>query len=169
MKITNPKKFKFFKNLIKENIFNYSDVDILKKDLPNVEAITPTGKLYGGKDHIPEKIDGRELSLVMINAFAYKKKFKTLSDFFIKMCNLNYLRRDVHVYYSPDEEAAVFGRHKDPSFNFILQCQGKSRWIVDRVEFPMDPGDVVYIPCFMSHQCVPLGKRVSLSFAYWSK
>jgi len=146
MKITNPKKFKFFKNLIEENIFNYSDVDILKKDLPNVEAITPAGKLYGGKDHIPEKIDGRELSLVMINAFAYKKKFKTLSDFFIKICNLNYLRRDVHVYYSPDEEAAVFGR-----------------------QFPMDPGDVVYIPCFMSHQCVPLGKRVSLSFAYWSK
>ncbi len=75
-----------------------------------------------------------------------------------------------HIRLFLKKEACSFGKHLDYAHNLIVQQKGKSRWIVDNFcDTVLEPGDMLYIPFKYKHECVPLSKRLSISFPFWPK
>lgn len=85
---------------------------------------------------------------------------------------------DVHMYISLTTYSNSFGIHNDRPFNLILQIEGECEWnIWDSNDYEhvrankpapiintiLTPGDLIYIPPGIVHQCKPRGKRISLS------
>ena len=159
----------YIQNLITKNIFNWNDFDYLLKNHPktDIELITPEKtKLinFSENQYIYNK------NIIFLKAKNYKKDFFVLSDFFkLKVPELNNSTEwDVHVYTGQENDCNSFGAHFDLADNFILQTEGKSRWIVSHAfDIILNPGDAIFIPRNWVHECKPMGKRISLSFPFW--
>ena len=158
----------YIKNFISKNIFNWDDFNFLLKNHPInfIETINE----FNEKNFIKDKESLENKSVIISNAFNVKKEFSFLVDFFklkiplLNNCNKN----DVHVYASFSKKSKSFKLHKDNAHNFILQTEGKSHWIVkDMFNIILEPNDIIYIPKMVEHECIPLGKRISLSFPFW--
>tara|TARA_R100001132_G_C3212107_1_gene54568 strand:- start:44 stop:562 length:519 start_codon:yes stop_codon:yes gene_type:complete len=77
---------------------------------------------------------------------------------------------DVHIYGCRKGEGISFPRHNDKAHNFIVQCEGQCRWIVEGLgENILSPGDMLSIPYLCHHECIPLGKRLSVSLPFWKE
>jgi ribosomal protein L16 Arg81 hydroxylase len=82
---------------------------------------------------------------------------------------------DVHMYISLTDYSKSFGIHNDYPYNLILQVDGACEWRVwdtkikptaehkPVIHTVLNPGDIIYIPTGVFHQCIPSGKRISLS------
>lgn len=83
---------------------------------------------------------------------------------------------DTHLYVSLTDYSKSFGIHHDVPYNLILQTEGTCEWnvwdtddiaqakkIAPAIHTILEPGDLIYIPSKIVHQCIPQGKRVSLS------
>lgn len=92
---------------------------------------------------------------------------------------------EIHSYCSYSEDSKSFKIHCDYASNFIIQCDGTTRWKVfnnrlsglypisnnsideDNLELCIDveltPGDLIYIPSRIYHAAIPSGKRLSMS------
>ena len=165
MKIKNLNRFQKFKNIVNECLLNMKEVvKIATKDPENTEAIINRNQKV---PFTPDRLN--ELSsLIIKDNLMENKSIRKWSDYFSKAHpDIHYAHRDVHIYYSPTIHAATFKEHMDNSINFIVQCEGYSRWTVHGIEMLLEPQDVLYIPCRTTHRCIPLSRRLSLSFAYW--
>ena len=159
----------YIQNLISKNIFNWNDFDFLLKNHPrqNIELIN------SNKTKTTYLLENECISnknVIFLGAKNYKKDFSVLSNFFkLKVQELNNSTEwDVHVYTGHENNCNSFGPHFDLADNFILQTEGKSRWIVsDAFDIILNPGDAIFIPYKWVHECKPLGKRISLSFPFW--
>lgn len=165
MKIKNLTKFQKFEKLLDKPLLTGKEViEIAKADPANTETIL-------NKDtKAPFKLEhlNNFSSLIIKENLLKRKDIRDWSDKFSKAHpDIHYANRDVHIYYSPTIETAVFKEHQDPSLNFIVQCEGYSRWIVHGLETLLEPRDAIYIPAYSPHQCIPLSGRLSLSFAFW--
>lgn len=102
--------------------------------------------------------------------------------------NFDNFSLDFHIYAGLTKNSRSFSIHKDTSFNFIFQLDGKSHWkvynkddtipysnfnsdeglelIIDEI---LNPGDLLYIPLGNYHKCIPLGKRISISSCFSPK
>ena len=159
----------FIKNLINKNIFNWKDFEYLLKNHPKnkIETVDKNGFKTQGVSNDETFI---EKNVIFTNTWNYKKEFSTLKDFFmLKIPELNnFLGWDVHIYTGHENNCRSFGPHFDKAYNFILQTEGNSRWIVDNgFDIILNPGDVIFIPKHCVHECKPLTKRISLSFPFW--
>jgi ribosomal protein L16 Arg81 hydroxylase len=159
----------YVKSFINTNIFNWNDFNFLIKnhDKNNIQLIDKKCIKQRGiteNDNLSDKI------IIFINTQHYKKEFEHLANFFkLKEPELNKsLTWDVHIYVSPEENCGSLKPHFDEADNFILQCEGVSRWIVPNFfDIILEPGDIAFIPKYCVHQCIPLSKRISLSFSFW--
>jgi ribosomal protein L16 Arg81 hydroxylase len=158
----------YVKNLINKNLFNWKDFEFLLKNHEKkyVEIIN--------QNHIKKCITNNEnlenKTVIISKVLNYKKEYGDLVNFFkLKVPELNNsLSNDVHVYIGVNEKSKSFGEHCDKSANFILQTEGKSRWIVSNfLDVILEPGDAIYIPKLQMHECLPITKRISLSFPFW--
>ena len=92
---------------------------------------------------------------------------------------------DFHVYGGMADSGQSFPPHNDLAANYIIQLDGQCEWTIyneratyqealNYVVYPenkltvktkqiLNPGDVLFIPSGVHHQCRPLGKRLSLS------
>jgi ribosomal protein L16 Arg81 hydroxylase len=92
---------------------------------------------------------------------------------------------DFHLFGGLTDSAQSFPPHNDLATNYIIQLDGQCEWTIynerattqealNYVIYPADkltvrtvqilnPGDVLFIPSGVHHQCRPLGKRLSLS------
>jgi len=119
---------------------------------------------------LSEEMSLEEKNLIFIDAYKYKKEFDTLNKFFkLKIPQLNTsTHSDVHIYTGHESKCRSFGPHFDLADNIIVQAQGKSRWIVANcLDVILHPGDAIFIPNQVVHECIPLGRRLSLSFPFW--
>jgi hypothetical protein len=86
----------------------------------------------------------------------------------IKKNNPNHNDFSSHMYISLSKESKTFGRHKDNSDVWFLQCIGKTEWkIFDRdkiYSYILDPGDFLFVPKYMYHETIPLSPRMGISF-----
>jgi len=158
----------YIKNFISKNIFNWTDFKSLMKDHP-INFIETINEL-NEKDFIKNKKSLKNKSVIISNTINVKKEFLYLINFFkLKIPILNNSNEnDVHIYASFSKKSKSFKSHKDSSYTFILQTEGKSRWIVKNMfDIILEPNDLIYIPKMVEHECIPMGKRISLSFPFW--
>ncbi len=159
----------YIKKLINKNIFDWNDFDFLLKNHPRefLELIDKNGNKI---ENISKNENFNEKNIIFNNTYNYKKEFFTLKEFFkLKVPELNnYKKWDVHIYTGHENNCRSFGPHFDIADNFIIQVQGKSRWVVSHsFDIILEPYDVIFVPKYWVHECIPLGKRISLSFAFW--
>jgi len=158
----------YVKKFINQNIFNWDDFNNLLKT--HKKSLIETIDQNRVKNKILNNEDLNNKTIIFSKVLNHKKEFEYLTNFFkLKIPELNKsIRNDVHIYAGLNEVSKSFGEHFDQSANFILQTEGKSRWIVSSfLDVVMEPGDVVYIPKLYAHECIPLTKRISLSFPFW--
>jgi ribosomal protein L16 Arg81 hydroxylase len=158
----------YIKNFISENIFDWNDFNnLLKNHQKNLIETIDQNRI---KKYILDNEDLNNKTVIFSNVLNYKKEFNYLINFFkLKVPELKKsFKNDVHVYAGLNETSKSFGEHFDQSANFILQTEGKSRWVISNfLDVVMEPGDIVYIPKLYVHECIPLTKRISLSFPFW--
>jgi ribosomal protein L16 Arg81 hydroxylase len=158
----------YVKKLINENIFDWNDFNnLLKNHQKNLIETIDQNRI---KKEISNNEDLNNKTIIFSKVLNFKKEFNSLVDFFkLKVPELKKsVRNDVHIYAGLNEVSKSFGEHFDQSANFILQTEGKSRWVISSfLDVVMEPGDVVYIPKLYVHECIPLTKRISLSFPFW--
>ena len=136
----------YIKNFVSKELLKWKDIEKLIQS-KNVETINKNQEKlnYDVKDK-------RKDSLIITGA----------KD------NLKAKDWDVHVYVSY-KDGKSFKKHNDQAINYIIQCQGKSRWIVENCfDVILDKGDLIYIPYEWYHQCIPLTKRISISIPIWN-
>jgi len=111
-------------------------------------------------------------SVIVSNARRVKPIFNNLINVFkekfpiLKSCK----SYDVHIYASPSNKSSTFGTHVDTSHTIILQTQGLCKWVLpNNFEKIIECGDILWLPKGTIHGCIPLSKRISLSFAFWEK
>lgn len=120
-------------------------------------------------------------SLVILGASRINKKINNLCkkiEDVLGNCSV-----DVHVYCGL-KKSKSFTAHFDTADNLILHQTGRCYWKVYKqyaadclyernvdgskldVEFETEigPKDVIYVPRYQYHECIPLKKRISLSF-----
>lgn len=157
----------FIKKAIEKNILDYSEVDsvLQQSQSENIRVIDAEGKkLHPTAENISNN------SVLIDNVKNYKTEFNSLKEYFLlKTPELqDNIGWDVHVYSSPSHQQRSFKMHIDNAYNYIVQTYGKSRWILPHhFDVITEPGDVVFIPIHVAHECIPLSKRVSLSFPFW--
>jgi len=148
---------------IKKNIVDWKKLkEVIKKSNDNDFEIIKTNKekRFG-------KYDLGENSIIISKArkffnFNFMKEFVDTNKYF------KYVRWDAHIYASYKKDSSSFNKHFDYAHNFIVPQKGKSRWVVDDFcDTVLEPGDLLYIPYKWNHMCIPLEKRISLSFPFW--
>ena len=78
---------------------------------------------------------------------------------------------DCHIYFSLNENAKSFKKHKDKRPNLIVGCEGKTQFkifynnkIIKKI---LNKGAYIFIPAGVYHEAVALTeKRISCSFAF---
>ena len=158
----------YVKKFINQNIFNWNDFNNLLES--HQKSLIETIDQNRIKKEILNNEDLNNKTIIFSKTLNYKKEFEYLINFFkLKVPELNKsIRNDVHIYAGLDEISKSFGEHFDKSANFILQTEGKSRWVISSfLDVVMEPGDVLYIPRLYVHECIPLTKRISISFPFW--
>ena len=148
-----------------KNFITWKKLDTIIKDCDekDFEVILENKEKRFGKNNYRNK------SIIISNCLKYLdcsliKKYVDKNKLF------QYGNWDAHIYASFKKEACSFGKHLDHAHNLIVQQKGKSRWIVDDFcDTILEPGDMLYIPFKYKHECVPLSKRLSVSFPFWPK
>lgn len=158
----------FFKNFINTSVLNSDDIKHLYKNHPEekIELI---------QDRIKYKPCKKELvnyksTLVFIGAAGIKKEFLELKKVFeLKFPQIKKATSwDVHIYFSFSGESTSFNTHVDQADNIILQTEGLSKWhLPGFFDKTLTTGDMIWIPKGIKHGCIPVNKRISLSFAFW--
>ena len=155
------------KNFIDTQLFNWEEFEILKKDLSkkNIELIE-NGERIVYADNLDKNLD--DYSLVFTGCRDAKKEFHTLHDFFkLKVPTLSE-DWDAHIYTGHTDKPTSFKMHFDMADNFILQCAGKSRFFVPNYfDVIVEPGDLSWVPRYVPHVMVQLGRRLSISFPHF--
>lgn len=87
---------------------------------------------------------------------------------------------DAHIYCGTSASSLSFNAHWDPPDNIIIQQDGECQWVVykefgsgdvqhaensltEEYKFVTSPGDLIFIPAYKYHKCIPVGKRLSVS------
>ena len=154
----------FTKRFLDTSILNFSELNLILQNhnIENINAIDSEGTSYpfnGVQDN---------QSLIIHKAKDLKEEFKVLMDFFImKTPELKQYQNDVHIFTSPSGTSNSLPLHHDTNHNYILQTFGKCRWICpDHFDVIMEQGDLIFMPAYVLHLCIPLDKRISLSFPF---
>lgn len=152
----------YIKNFVSKELLKWKDIEKLIQS-KNVETINKNQEKlnYDVKDK-------RKDSLIITGAKNYNLDFIKIFEYLLLKDNLKAKDWDVHVYVSY-KDGKSFKKHNDQAINYIIQCQGKSRWIVENsFDVILDKGDLIYIPYEWYHQCIPLTKRISISIPIWN-
>ena len=152
---------------INNSILNFEEFNLLLKNInpSNIEVITSDGKFFFQSSNIYTNP-----TFIVSNTKDIKPIFKDLINVFKEKYPIlkNCKRNDVHVYAGYSNQSATFGIHTDNSYTIILQCEGKSKWVLPKdFEVELSCGDIIWIPKGTKHGCFPVTKRISLSFAFW--
>jgi ribosomal protein L16 Arg81 hydroxylase len=111
-------------------------------------------------------------TVVVLNLSTYNKKIQEIC---YKLENIFNGASDVHLYFSLLTISNSFGIHNDEPHNLIIQTEGECEWKVwntnkkEETYHPpiihtvLGPGDAVYVPSKIYHQCIPMGRRASIS------
>ena len=157
------------KKFVKPDFFTWENFNESVKRCPPrfIETIGPEGDKHPGIRYIDQ------YTFVISNFkelwdFSFIKnkveKYKWLEEY------IKHNRWDAHIYGCRKDEGKSFSRHADKAHSFIVQCEGQCRWIVDGLgENILSPGDMISIPYLCYHECIPLGKRLSVSFPFWKE
>lgn len=100
----------------------------------------------------------------------HKLDYTLIKDFLALRDSIPYQEWGLHAYASYKKGNVSFPSHWDFANNYIIQCEGRCRWILQgHFDIVLTKGDLIFIPAKCVHQCVPLEKRLSLSFPLWEK
>jgi|TARA_E500000318_G_C3472327_1_gene177027 ribosomal protein L16 Arg81 hydroxylase len=159
----------FYKEkFIEKKIINWDDFNLLIKNHPkeSIEFIEQ-GKNEKKLLNDYPNADLTNCSLIFLNAKDVKSDFKTLHEIFKLMIPSLTDHWDAHIYTGHTDKPSSFPVHFDYRDNFILQVEGTSRVIVphyfDKI---FSPGDLLWIPRFVTHMVIPLTRRLSISFPH---
>jgi len=145
------------------NFLTWNDLDDAIKNSKdkNIEIISLDGKKLSG----PKSI---KYNSVVITNCKHLFDFKFIKDFVDNKKLFHYRLWNADIYASYNEKSSSFKQHLDYANNLIIPQCGKSRWIVENFcDTILDPGDLLYIPYKWKHKCIPIEKRISLSFPFW--
>ena len=140
------------RNFVKKELVNWVDFNYLLKNHPSEHT-----------DII------KKHNYIFNTSKEYKKEFLSIKETLThKIKDIQNAKTwDVHIYVSIDNLRS-FPLHFDDANNVIIQSEGKSRWVVPHYfDVILEPGDMVWIPKFITHCCFPSTKRISLSFTFW--
>ena len=161
-----------FSKFINTSVFNFKELHNLYKNHP----LDDLEVLLEGKQHkLTHKPDIEQFadyrySLIFLKAREVKEIFVNLKKVFeLKFPQIKKASSwDVHIYSSYSGESKSFHVHADSADNVILQTEGLSKWhLPNYFDTTLTPGDMIWIPKGVKHQCKPLNRRISLSFAFW--
>lgn len=71
-----------------------------------------------------------------------------------------------HAYTTITKKSKGLGNHKDTVDVLFWQVHGTTLWIVEDIEFILEPGDIIFVPTGISHQVISLTPRVGISFGF---
>tara|TARA_R100001163_G_C5058596_1_gene195247 strand:+ start:533 stop:1018 length:486 start_codon:yes stop_codon:yes gene_type:complete len=150
------------RNFVK-NFLTWKKLDNIIKDCDEKDfevILENKSKRFGKKNF-------RNKSIIISNCLKYLD-CKIIKEYIDNNKLFDYVNWDAHIYASFKKEACSFGKHFDLAHNLIVQQKGKSKWIVENLgESILHPGDMLYIPYKLQHECIPLSKRLSISFPFW--
>jgi len=158
----------FYRNFINSSVFNFDELKNLYENYPEdkIEMINNNVKY---RPYIREQVNNKS-TLIFVEAENIKEEFKSLKKVFeLKFPKLKKSKRwEVHIYFSYSGESTSFKTHTDVADNIIVQTEGLSKWhLPGFFNKTLAIGDMLWIPKGVEHGCVPLSKRISLSFAFW--
>ena len=165
----------YFKKFINTSLLNFDEFDVLFNEAKNVELlkfkIINNGLSYSVPNDKLVETKNEKSTYIIEDARLFKPQFKSFKDVFVeKFPDLgSFSDWDVHIYASSNKGQSSFPPHADKASNVIVQCEGVCRWTVDDQVYELEQGDIVYIPIGVKHHCLPLTKRISLSFPFWFK
>lgn len=163
----------YFKKFIDTSLFDFNELNVLFNQAKYLEQLNFKIIKYGLSFPVPNdklhKTKNENTTYVIQDAKNIKPIFKSFRDVFVeKFTDLrSSVNWDVHIYASRDKGESSFQLHKDKASNVIVQCEGACRWTVDDKTYELEQGDILYIPIGVKHHCLPLSKRLSLSFPFW--
>lgn len=180
-----------------KNLFNWEDLDSYLNRYPNIKSlqiIEGTDKTKDGRWCLDKILKGK-LKLPMLSKAQvfdfWRNKNKTFVIPFaeyekkelVDICfefEKYFGHGQVNVYASPAKDSKSFPAHADATENFLFHTEGKTKWtiyeefapgkpetIVD--EFVLEPGDLLYIPCYQYHKVDTIGPRILLSIHFNNK
>lgn len=197
----------FFENLIENpaDFLTWEDVENCMNNttLFNFEVIGPDNKKIEVPRHSKSWVWDRAVQdkkflfdrlhegagLICLDYAFYNQKTNDLCRMFEENFSIN---AAIHVYCGLGGSKS-FNIHEDYPANFIIQCEGETRWQIfnnrvsymhktgilnDRlkendldkvIDVVLKPGDAIYIPSRMYHCAYPEGKRLSMSIPCWQK
>ncbi len=158
----------FFRNFINTSVFNFDELNELYKNHPNdqIELLKNRKKFKPCRRDLVDY----QSTLIFIGAAGVKEEFLNLKKVFeLKFPQIKKATSwDVHIYSSYSGEAKSYNIHRDKADNIILQTEGLSKWYLPGFfDKTLSTGDMLWIPKETNHGCVPINRRISLSFAFW--
>ena len=70
-----------------------------------------------------------------------------------------------HLYINAFSQEENSGNHKDQMDVWFWQCQGRTKWIIDKKEITLREGDLLFIKKQVYHKVIALGPRVGVSMS----
>ena len=71
-----------------------------------------------------------------------------------------------HLYMNIAISIQGLGKHKDSMDVYFLQCQGKTKWIIEEKNvYILEPGDLLFVPKNVWHEVIPLTPRAGISMS----
>ena len=159
----------FQKNFIDSKFFTWEDFDEVLRRCPEdfIKTIDPKGNKHPGSKYIDQHTFIISFGKKLWDFSSVKNKIKKNKWFQLDRRHYNW---DAHIYGCSKKNEKSFSQHRDAAHNFIVQCEGVCKWIVEGLdEQILTPGDMVAIPSECNHQCIPMSKRLSVSFPFWMK
>jgi len=173
------------KNQFPTNFLNWADIENIVNNymyFTPVELINESNqKVFAPLINLPWVKNARDPEFV-INSIAKGNTFiitklnrynSSLNHLCHQIENMIKGNCDVHAYCGLTDNAVSFHRHSDNAYNLIIQQDGTCHWKVwmpdqeqPYIDTVLEPGDAIYIPKSYSHECTPIGKRLSLSLRF---
>ena len=162
----------YIKNFIPNSICSFEYFNKLLKNHPkeNIHIIDNKRKKYdfsGETKNNQTYIIEDTVKSTMLKPIFFNIRDTLLNKFSeLKNC----IRWDAHFYGGFSSKSSTFNLHEDSSYTFILQCEGVCKWILpEHHEKILTTGDLLFLPKGVKHACIPMSKRISISFAFWEK
>lgn len=155
------------KQFVKSNFFTWNNFHEVLKKCPEsfIETIDPKGNKHSGRRYIDQHTFIISFAKRLWDFSSIKNKIKKDKLFQLNKRHYNW---DAHIYGCSKGNERSFSKHNDAAHNFIVQCEGVCKWIVDGLgEKILSPGDMIAVPAQCNHECIPLSKRLSISFPFW--
>ena len=156
------------KGFISKTIFDWSDFEILKNNHPKAEIdLIQTNGTAIKYDKNPNA-NLNDYSIIFCGCANVKEEFRTLHNFFKLLIPELSDVWDAHVYTGHNDNPISFNMHFDSRDNFLIQCHGKARlYVPNYFDTIIEPGDLSWIPKYVPHVMVPMGRRLSISFPHF--